>query len=207
MGEHKLKVAQFRADHPWCCFCGGSVPSQTIDHSPARIIFPNKHRPKGLEFPACERCNSQSKSEEALLAFVCRSAGSSRTNAVRDDDRLRNIIGTINQAYPGILERMNRGAQLLPMNGILRQFGVLDVNQPEVDIGFCRIAAKIALAVFYQENGAAAPSGTRINTTWTHRFNPDAQEAVQTILQLFPDGQSLQAGKWKTDDTFYLRTG
>lgn len=45
--------------HPYCCFCGGTVPAVSLDHQPARIMFPDRLRPKGLEFPACETCNAQ----------------------------------------------------------------------------------------------------------------------------------------------------
>ena len=79
------------------------MPSETVDHQPAKIIFPNKHRPEGLEFPACRRCNAQTKLDEAILAFVCRMAGSSRENAIRDDNRLRDVIGSLTGGFPGLL--------------------------------------------------------------------------------------------------------
>jgi hypothetical protein len=114
MGEQKAKLRAFETflvDHPWCCFCGGAAQSETIDHLATKITFPNRSRPKGLEFPACKRCNSQTKSEEALLALVCRMAGSLRENVTPDIERAKDLWSTIDQAYPGLPQRMMNGAR------------------------------------------------------------------------------------------------
>jgi hypothetical protein len=68
MAKRKLTTTQkLVKTHPWCCFCGGSEAAVSLDHQPARIIFPDKHRPKGLEFPACAVCNNQTSPDEALV--------------------------------------------------------------------------------------------------------------------------------------------
>src|SRR5436309_9558979 len=128
----------FLKQHPMCCFCGGQTSAATIDHQPARILFPDKLRPKGLEFPACTICNRQTSADEALLAFVCRFAGSHRANAARDFHRLRNIVGSVKQ------------------RGVWVRVGAIDVNQPEVNQGLCRIAAKLALAIYYETRSTPA---------------------------------------------------
>src|SRR5260221_10070451 len=141
------KTADFLKQHPLCCFCGGQEPASTIDHQPARIIFPDKLRPKGLEFPACADCNRKTSSDEALLAFVCRFAGSHRINAARDFHRLKDIVRSVNQSFPGLLHKMH-GQRLWAMErGVWVRVGAVEVNQSEVNLGLCRIAAKLALAI------------------------------------------------------------
>jgi hypothetical protein len=126
------------------------------DHQPARIIFPDKHRPKGLEFPACADCNRQTSADEALLAFVCRFAGSHRTNAARDFNRLKDIVGSVNQSFPGLRQKMH-GQRLWAMErDVWVRVGAIDVNQPEVNLGLCRIAAKLALAIYYESRSSPA---------------------------------------------------
>jgi hypothetical protein len=128
-------TGEFLKQHPMCCFCGGQTPASEIDHQPARIIFPDKHRPKGLEFPACADCNRQTSADEALLAFVCRFAGSHRTNAARDFNRLKDIVGSVNQSFPGLRQKMH-GQRLWAMErGVWVRVGAIDVNQPEVNLG------------------------------------------------------------------------
>jgi hypothetical protein len=87
------------------------------------------------------------------------------------------------------------------------RFGVLDVNLQEVKSALCLVAAKMALAVFYEKQGRPAREASIINTTWTHAFDRDAKRSVDQILEMFPESITLQAGKWKTDESFFVRTG
>jgi hypothetical protein len=155
------RTSVFLKQHPMCCFCGGCTPATSIDHQPARIIFPEKHRPKGLEFPACAVCNGQTSADEALLAFICRFAGSFGAKAAHDFSRLKQIVHSINHSFPGLLRKM-----------------------PEVNLAACRIAAKLALAVYYDNSSGSASKDCRIN-------GPIAKTAMQsntlkTSLRQFP---------------------
>ena len=198
-------TGEFLKQHPMCCFCGGQTPASEIDHQPARIIFPDKHRPKGLEFPACADCNRQTSADEALLAFVCRFAGSHRTNAARDFNRLKDIVGSVNQSFPGLRQKMH-GQRLWAMErGVWVRVGAIDVNQPEVNLGICRIAVKLALAIYYESRSSPASKDCRINTQWTHCQNAGAFKHVQNIIQAIPSRAILQMGKWNTQDSFFLK--
>jgi hypothetical protein len=206
--HNESKVANtvdFLKQHPLCCFCGGTIPASTIDHQPARIVFPDKHRPKGLEFPACADCNRQTSPEEALLAFVCRFAGSQRTNAAVDFHRLKDVVRSVSGAFPGLFARMNGHRAWLYERGVLVRKGAIDVNQPEVNLGLCRIAAKLALAIYYQTRSSPAVSNCRISTQWTHSHNMDNFDHVQNLIQLVPAQATLQMGKWNTEDSFFLK--
>jgi hypothetical protein len=165
----------------------------------------DKHRPKGLEFPACADCNRQTSADEALLAFVCRFAGSHRTNAARDFNRLKDIVGSVNQSFPGLRQKMH-GQRLWAMErGVWVRIGAIDVNQPEVNLGLCRIAAKLALAIYYESRSSPASKGCRINTQWTHCQNAGAFKHVQNTIQGIPSQAILQMGKWNTQDSFFLK--
>jgi hypothetical protein len=205
MKDAMRTATKFLDRHPLCCFCGGDRPAATIDHQPARIVFPDKRRPKGLEFPACENCNRQTSPDEALLAFVCRFTGSQRSTAVHDFHRLRNIVSSVNRAFPGLFERMKGRRIWAYERGILVRKGAIDVNQPEVHLSLCRIGAKLALAIYYQLRSLPAVSGCQINTQWTHSQNEDNFNHIQNLIQLAPGQASLQMGKWNTDESFFLR--
>jgi hypothetical protein len=210
LSEHKARqrlTAKLIQEHRFCCLCGGKVPATTADHIPAKIIFPHRHRPKGLEFPTCSRCNHQGRYAEALLAFAARTTGSARPNAVRDDSRLRDIMSTIEAAHPGLLEQMNRGPTLVRRNGIIVPAGILNFNLAPVNEAFCMLAAKIALAMYYHVNGKQSSEHSIINTTWGHSFDREARSAVDQILLLFPQSIKLTQGSWKTDSTFFARHG
>jgi hypothetical protein len=77
MGERKLRLTKqkrFLADHPFCCFCGGTVASATIDHVPNKAFFANRDWPEGYEFPSCWNCQRGSRVSELVCAAVMRSA-------------------------------------------------------------------------------------------------------------------------------------
>ena len=69
MGEKKTRTERMKAQHPICCYCGHR-PTETTDHCPPKIVFLNKDRPKGLEFPACEDCNKKSSTGDAVAALI-----------------------------------------------------------------------------------------------------------------------------------------
>jgi hypothetical protein len=195
----------FLKKHPVCCFCGGATQATTVDHQPAKIIFPNKHRPKGLEFPACTYCNRQSSADEALLALLCRTAGSLRFNATTDIQRLRDIHSTVASSFPNLLQKMNVGPKLIDTRGILVWGGAINVNQPEVDTSLCRVAAKLALAIYYETQSSPAVKDCWINTYWAHSQNAQTFKDVNNLIQAMPAQATLQMGMWNTEDSFFLK--
>jgi hypothetical protein len=77
VGERKLQLSKrqrFLTDHPFCCFCGGTVAATTTDHVPNRAFFVNRNWPEGYEFPSCSNCQSESRVAELTCAAVMRSA-------------------------------------------------------------------------------------------------------------------------------------
>lgn len=195
----------FLRQYPYCCFCGGATQSTTIDHQPAKIIFPNKHRPKGLEFPACTFCNKQSSADEALLALLCRTAGSLRFNATTDTKRVKDILSTVASSFPNLLQKMKVGPKLISRRGILLRGGAIDVNQPEVHLSLCRVAAKLALAIYYETQSSPAAKDCWINTYWAHSQNAQTFTDVNNLIQMMPAHATLQMGKWNTEVSFFLK--
>src|SRR5262245_13493291 len=47
IGDSKRRKNKFLAEHPWCCFCGGSEKAITEDHQPARSLFDGRGWPEG----------------------------------------------------------------------------------------------------------------------------------------------------------------
>jgi hypothetical protein len=53
-------IEAFKAEHPFCCFCGGQAPTEQIDHVPPCSIFDDRIWPEG--YP---RRPAQAHEEEA----------------------------------------------------------------------------------------------------------------------------------------------
>ena len=198
-----MKASDFVKKHPLCCFCGGKAAATTIEHLPARIIFPKKHRPKGLEFPACATCNAQTRGDDSVLAIVAQALGSMRPGVpLIDEATLAKAARGAQMNFPGF--RLSGRQELRSANGIVRKVGVFDVNHPTVHLCLCRLAAKFSLATFYDLTHEIADESYRINTMWTHCQHDEADEIAE-ILMTFPNTASLKQGNWDTADTFFFR--
>jgi hypothetical protein len=197
------ETEDFLRRHPLCCFCGGSEPASTIDRQPGKILFPDQLRPLEMELPACASCSQQARADEALLALVCRFIGSPRRDPAPDSDLLRETFATVRQRFPGLLERMDQGQAWIQQRGQLIRQNAINVNQPEVRESMCRLAAKLALAIYYQSNGAPAGTTCRIKTLWSHCQNPDTFQQVTNLIRDLPRQANLKAGTWTRDEDFF----
>jgi hypothetical protein len=192
------------AAHPWCCFCGGSEKAVNLDHQPARLMFPDKHRPKGLEFPACAACNISTSGDEALVAFFARVTGNHRFPDGRVDQGLINSIKAVEHAFPNLLSTIVQ-YRWIKQNGLLNRRQVVNGNNPQVVKSACRVSAKLGLAAYYDHYKRSAESTVYINTMWTHNQNDDTRLSVDNILKTLPDQKYLKQGNWDTQDSFFLR--
>jgi hypothetical protein len=84
--------------------------------------------------------------------------------------------------------------------------GALDLNQPELNEGFCRIAAKLAMGLYYEEKRRIASSDTLINAFWTHNQRKEGADLVPKLLGMFPTSQQLKQGMKDTGDSFFIRS-
>jgi hypothetical protein len=193
--EALMKTADFIALHPRCCFCSGVTDCETIDHQPAKIIFPDKWRPQGLEFPACLRCNQLTSIDECLLAFVARMTGSLR-RPIEPDTGYFRALTTLSAAKPDLMRSMKAETP----DGL----GALNVNHPEISESFGRIAAKLAMGIYYLKRRKIAATNTLINTFWTHNQREQTKYLVPHILSKFPQSQHLRQGRKHTDETFFI---
>jgi hypothetical protein len=205
MGQAKSRTTHFIEQHPCCCFCGGATPTTSIDHQPAMIIFPDKQRPKGMEYPACDRCNGQTKADEALLGLVSRMAGSFRPSVRPDPHRIAGMISTVNQAYPGLAVRMDGGRALTLYDGRVVLAGRFDVSDPQIDLSFRKVAAKLALAIYFHHTDTIAAPGTLIQTTWEHSQDAYSFKKIEAFLAICPMQSVLKQGVIETEDSFFLR--
>lgn len=206
-GFVRSQARRFLDRHPYCCFCGGAEPATTVEHQPSRIVFPGKHRPKGMEYPSCQRCNDQTRAAEALLSFMCRMGGSMRTGADTDLPTFKKTLKSVERSFPGLLARMNMGQRYIrSAGGVLQPSRAVNGNQSEIHISLCRVAAMGALAAFYERGKGAATEACRIVTSWTHIQNREIAPNVERLLNIMGEAALLRQGAWETSTTFFRKT-
>jgi len=89
MAEKKRRLVSFKKKHPFCCLCGGEIPTQTIEHAPPKIMFWDKQRWPGLEVPACQRCNHGSSQSDQLAAFYAIAQSPDFYGTDTNEDRIK----------------------------------------------------------------------------------------------------------------------
>ena len=197
-------TAKLLKDNPWCCFCGGQEKAATTDHQPARIFFPDKHRPKGFEFSACSVCNRQTSGDEALVGLIARMTGNHRPDT-DPDSGIGKAAAAVERCFPNLIRQITTKT-LVNQNGTMVPVVTVDANNPQVETSACKVAAKLALATYYHKRGAIVPETARINTMWTHNQNPHGAPGVTQILSLLPEAEYLKQGRdWDTHSTFFVR--
>ncbi len=150
------KTKRFLLAHPYCCFCGGSEPSTTIDHIPPKACFPDGYWPEDFEFPACEVCNQGSKRDDQLTGFYTQLLDFNESNRTpHDAAKMTKLRDAILRNYPDALPDTSRS---LPIN----QVGAIITPSP-VAISVQRPAAfaqtmetlqrKLTHALYYREVG------------------------------------------------------
>ena len=166
MGRSKQRRKQFLNKHPYCCFCGGIVASETEDHIPPRTIFDNRQWPEGFVFPACVNCNHASRSDEQICGLVCRFS-----STPPDDHQLkefsRHAEGVRNN-FPGLVESMlvsaNAKRTALSLLGLQKgnneTYNTIPLVKlgPEVKQALQTLGFKLGCALHYRHVGRAIPS-------------------------------------------------
>lgn len=194
MGMSKKKKDEFRAKHPNCIFCGGNVAATTVEHCPPRAMFRDRAWPEGFEFPACSKCNHGTADQDLIIALLARS------DPFRDpgdtDGRMGNIIGSVNQKFPGLLAKMMPSAN--EARRINRRLGIaLTPGQTNQEAGAVNVtdemhyaveifSAKLTKAIFYMHSGGVFPNDGRLTLRWftnSELFTNDGRYSLFDIME------------------------
>lgn len=194
MGEAKNRKQRFLADHPFCCFCGGSEAAVTVDHVPARTCFVGRAGPEGFEFPACTFCQRATRLDELAFGMFVRLIDPSDENYETAE---------VQKAYLGV---KNNLPHLLPFFGLsnrdkrlaLRTMGLekpanmLTSDIPlvaipvEIDVHVHRYARKIAAALYYREKHQPIKPHYHFWTDWCQATDKRRMAAFLEVARMSP---------------------
>ena len=168
--RQRLRRASFFAAHPVCCFCGGSKPTEEIDHIPARHLFRNRQWPVGYEFPACSSCNDESAEDELIMGWLVRIQISDMNS--HDEAEMEQCLRQLNMRHPSLVSGMkemsrNETRRLLREQGLALsmfpagEFYAIKMPEELLEVPK-RYGEKLAKALFYMHAGRVFPSAGRI---------------------------------------------
>lgn len=186
-----------------CVLCGGLRPAESAEHAPPKVIFRNKHRPIGLEVPACKRCNAGSSDQDQIAAFLALSQSpDSVLNATGMSDYDHKVTkGTANNApqlyvdFRHVLVSDGDGAQVTAYQvELTHQTGMM----------VAKWCVKQALAIWYAKTGKIVSHRATITVELlTNAKRPDPE--MEQIIHSMGPIQSLGGAKFQTDDQFFYK--
>lgn len=193
-GQQPAKLGRkkrFLQAHPFCCFCGGTVASATVDHVPPRACFPDGYAPDGFEFRACEACNRGSKREDQLAGFYTQLLDFNESNRTPQDvAKITKLRDGIARNYPEALPDASTSVPIRRVGSILTPVPVaVSVQRPAAftETMEC-LERKLTHALYYKETGKPL--------TKEHRFLSEHYQIQQRdrsfttfFAELLPDTQ------------------
>lgn len=209
MGEAKQNqttVQRFLVDHPICCYCGGKTLATTIDHIPSRQLFWQKHRPKGLEVPACASCNAKTRNIEQGIALMSRIYPSPANEQQREE--LSKISKAVRNNIPGLVEELldlDKTKLALAMKG--RRMPVdgnpLNASGPILTDIINTFGLKLGLALHYLHTSKVVPPEGGVAVRWYSNADMfDERIPLEAMREVLGPAQTLKQGKWEVSQQF-----
>lgn len=193
------------AAQPFCIYCGGTTPASTIEHMPSRIIFDGKQRPKGLEFSACEPCNSSTRRAETVIAMLSRVYSSE--DSFFDRREVRKISLSAFRNNPGLAKEMHMdqvaGLQRLGPDALkLPSWHFVRLGGPICQGALDSFGKKLALSLHYEATRLIVPTGGAV--LLKHYSNVDAftGELPDDLMAMFGRGKRCRWGSRKLATSF-----
>lgn len=204
-GRKKRAHAAVLRSCPWCIYCGGTTPATTVEHMPPRVMFRAKHRPKGLEFPACAACNNGSSHADLVAALFRRVYPDAPTEA--EGEEYKRLLHAINNNIPGLLAEMQitEAEQAVHMAAIpprYRAGGVLRVGGPLVTRYMQAFSLKLGLALHHEVTGEVLPKAGGIAARWFSNYERVTGVFPQSVFDVLFPAQTLTQGSFEVSDQF-----
>jgi hypothetical protein len=209
MGEAKSKRrvhAAILKEHPWCIYCGGVHPANTIEHMPPIAMFDGRQRPKGLEFPTCRECNNGTRLSDKVASLLGRVYPDARP------DELKRLLRGVANNVPGLLEEMQVdqvGQELAHRNisSMPSGAGVLRADGPILTHHIGVFGAKLGLALHYEAHRSPVPPAGGVQPMLFTNVSHLRGEIPIDLIKLLPAPRTLKQGKREVSEQFQYSWG
>lgn len=194
MGASRHKKGRFLTQHPFCCFCGGTKPTASIDHVPSRACFLGRHGPDTFEFPACDDCQNATRKDEIAFSFMVRVVDFNRDNydQVEIQKAIAGMANNLGHLLPNpYLDGVQKRRKLTEL-GLRKPMDMTNEDIPMVampaalNVPIRRYSMKIVSALFYREKGRALPLDYVTVLKWGQLGLPSDRAMLKTFVQITP---------------------
>jgi hypothetical protein len=183
--------------HPWCIYCGDSNRAGAIEHMPPIMMFNERQRPKGLEFPTCAECNHGTRLADLVASLMGRMYSDSKMDSARAE--ITRLLKAVSNNVPGLLEEMHvgRGGQKIALKSIPNvpaEAAVLRANGPILTKYMRTFGAKLGFALHFEMHGTSVPLEGGVQPMYFTNVNAAKGELPTSIIELLPSPLTLQQG-------------
>jgi len=183
------KTKRFLLDHPYCCFCGGAEPSTTIDHVPPKACFPEGYCPEEFEFPACEKCNGESRRDDQLFGFYSQLLDFNESNRTPADvAKITKLQDSIAHNFPDALPDASTARPIYTVGSVITPSPLaIEVRTPSLFREPVEtLERKLTHALYYRETGRAL---SKNHLFLSEFYQPQGSSDVLTkyLVGLLPD--------------------
>lgn len=213
MGEAKRRETfsqRIRREQPFCIFCGGDTPSETLEHYPPRSIFDGKHRPQGMEFGACRECNEASREADLVAATLSRMMPNPKSAAGREE--VRKLINSV-WRIPGFAREFqpdrNQAATLNRLRDIaprLPSWNFVRIDGPIVAKSMTIFGSKLGLALHTATTGRILPASGAVAVQWYSNLQAYQDALPKEFLAMCGPGRTLRQGDFEVGEQFTVHS-
>jgi len=183
------KTRRFLLVHPYCCFCGGAEPSTTIDHVPPQACFPEGYSPEEFEFPACDKCNGESRRDDQLFGFYSQLLDFNESNRTPADvAKITKLRDSIAHNFPDALPDASTARPIHNVGSVITPSPLaIEVRTPKLFREPVEtLERKLTHALYYRETGRAL---SKSHLFLSEFYQPQGSSDVLTkyLVSLLPD--------------------
>ena len=208
MGEARARRrahAQILAKHPLCIYCAGSNKATTVEHMPPIMMFDQRQRPKGLEFPTCASCNHGTSLTDLVASLLCRVYPDVESDPGKRE--LKKLLSAVSNNVPGLLEEMmvDDHGQFQAWRDIPNMpsgSAVLRANGPILSAHMRIFGTKLGLALHFEAHGTFVPQEGGVQPLFFTNANAVRGELPMEIINRLPPARTLQQGKKEVSGQF-----
>ncbi len=207
LGEKKQKEIRHKSlldNAERCVYCSSTGPF-TLEHMPPIGMFKDRDRPKGWEFPSCERCNNGTTGVDAVAQmFAMIEPFNENAWKVK---KFSKLLSSVRNTAPSVSKELApphaRKDTMLRVNGLLRPAIELSANGPEVRRHLHLFSEKVAMAAFSKLCGRPIEMSGVLFTEWyLNKGMP--MEMYHACLSMMPLFGQLEQGRKVSHGQFSL---
>ena len=167
-------------------------------------MFLHRHRPQGLESPACQICNKVTGAHEQFAAMLARTYPEPRTR--KEADEVKSLMRAVHRQTPQVLAEMmpswRQQYDVAGQFGVNFEGGALNVGGSLVNTSIQVFGAKLIMAIHYHCTGEIVPAAGGVAIKWFTNWDKVNNKIPDSLFSLLGTPQTLRQGSWSVPDQF-----